>query len=72
MVFLLVAFDSSMEQYETEMERFDLYFCVDGISTSLVNLGLPAGVQGVERLHTIVVGKFTFPGCKHLCSTYGN
>lgn len=72
MVFLPVAFDSSMEQYEIEMERFDLYFCVDGISTSLVVVGLPAGVQGLEHLHTIVVSKPTVLGCKHLCSAYGN
>ena len=71
MVLLLVAFDSSMEQYETQMERSDLHIFVDGISASLASLGIHFRIQGLECLHPVMAGKLTIFGCKHCHPTHG-
>ncbi|KAH9616454.1 hypothetical protein KSS87_012132 [Heliosperma pusillum] len=43
-VLLLATFGTAMEQDETEMGRIFLYFGLDGNSTSLANVGLPARI----------------------------
>lgn len=42
LVLLLVATDTSMEQYEAEVGRHKLHACMDGCSEPLVVLGLYA------------------------------
>ena len=67
-VFLYFAPSTSMEPNEVKMERSFLHISVDGCSTSLVDVGLYARIQGKECLPSTVDGKHFFLSCKHLCS----
>jgi len=68
-VLLPTAPDSSLEQYEAEMERSDVRLCLDGFSSSLAYVGLSTRIQGAKRLPAVVVGKPDVLGCEHLGST---
>jgi hypothetical protein len=54
------------------MEGSGLHGTVDGISTSLAHVGLLAGVDGPECLHT-ALGRWTVVSrCEHFCYDHGD
>ena len=72
MVLLSFAFDSALEQYETSVERPFLYNLVGSSSTSLVDVGLFARIQGKERVFSTMDGQPLIPSCKYLSSGFSH